>query len=98
MGARSGGGTAASGGLGRGDGWFSGDIKGEESLKNIKDKKLYNTTKEAISRFYKELGIPQRKVKLADLPVMWAFHTEWASSWVSVWATGLLVLVRNPFS
>ena len=64
MGARSGSG----GGLGSGDGWFKGDVTGVESLKNIKDKKLYNATKETISRFYKELGIPQRKVKLGDLP------------------------------
>lgn len=67
MGGRAGGG-AGFGGFGRGDGWYSGDITGVESLKNIQDKRLYNATKEAISRFYKELGIPQRNIKLANLP------------------------------
>ena len=66
MGGRAGGGGGS--GLGRGDGWFSGDIMFVESLKNIEDRRLYNATKETISRFYKELGIPQRNVKLADLP------------------------------
>lgn len=68
MGGRAGGGTAGSGGFGRGDGWFSGDVKGVESLKNIKDQRLYTETKKTISRFYKELGIPQRNVKLGTLP------------------------------
>lgn len=66
MGARAGGGAGS--GLGSGDGWFSGNISGVESLKNIKDRRLYNATKEAISRYYKEMGLEQRKVKLADLP------------------------------
>lgn len=68
MGARSGGGGAGSGGFGRGDGWFSGGVTGVESLKNIRDKGLYNATKQTISRFYKELGIPQKNVKLGNLP------------------------------
>lgn len=51
----------------------SGDATGEnievtnvESLKNIKDRQLYNEMKSAISRFYKEMGIPQKDVKLAN--------------------------------
>lgn len=63
MGARSGGGR----GLGPGDGNAKPvDVKNEESLKNIKDRQLYNEMKQAISRFYKEMGIPQKDVKLAD--------------------------------
>jgi hypothetical protein len=56
----------------RGDGTADrGSIKNVEDLKNIKDRKLYNEMKSAISRFYKELGIPQRKVKLADMKKSW---------------------------
>lgn len=42
------------------------EISNVESLKNMEDRALYNATKQAISRFYKEMGMPQRKVKLAD--------------------------------
>lgn len=68
MGGRSGGLTAGGrGGLQPGDATYKGKIRNEEDLKNIKDRVVYNEMKSAISRFYKELGIPQRKVKLADL-------------------------------
>ena len=66
MGGRSGG--SVRGGLQPGDSAFKGKPKNAEDLKNIKDRIVYNEMKSAISRFYKELGIPQRKVKLADLP------------------------------
>ena len=69
MGGRSGGLTASGrGGLQPGDETFKGDIKNVEDLKNIKDPQLYNEIKSAISRFAKEFGIPQRKVKLANMP------------------------------
>lgn len=64
MGARSG----SAGDLGSGAGNYQGSISGVESLKNIKDRGLYNATKQAISRYYKEMGLEQKKVKLADLP------------------------------
>ena len=68
MGGRSGG-LTGKGGLMPGDGNAQPiDIKNEEDLKNIKDPQVYKEMKAAISRFYKELGMPQRKVKLADLP------------------------------
>ena len=73
MGGRSGGG----GGMPKvpkqkGDGTGKkGDIKNVEDLKNIKDRQLYNEMKSAISRFYKELGLDQRKVKLADMTSGW---------------------------
>lgn len=63
-----GGRAGSGGGLGRGDGYFRGEIKNVETLKNIKDRQLYNATKQAISRYYSEMGLEQRKVKLADLP------------------------------
>lgn len=67
MGGRSG--IGARGGLQPGDfGKKKSDIKNVESLKNIKDPQVYKEMKAAISRFYKELGLPQRNVKLADLP------------------------------
>lgn len=43
------------------------DLRNIESLKNIKDRQLYNEMKSAISRFYKEMGLPQKEVKLADM-------------------------------
>ena len=43
------------------------NLRNIESLKNIKDKQLYNEMKAAISRFYKELGLKQKEVKLADM-------------------------------
>ena len=63
MGARSG---ASGTGLER-DSNYKGKIKNVEGLKNMNDRQLYNEMKSAISRFYKELGIPQRNVNLADL-------------------------------
>ena len=71
MGGRSGGLTAGGsrGGLQPGDATFKGEIKNVESLKNIKDPQVYKEMKAAISRFYKELGLPQRNVKLADMPM-----------------------------
>ena len=70
MGGRSGGLTAGGrGGLQPGDSNAKEmDIKNVEDLKNIKNRQVYNEMKSAISRFYKEMGMPQRKVKLADLP------------------------------
>ena len=67
MGGRSGG--SVRGGLQPGD--FKkkkSDIKNAEDLKNIKDRVVYNEMKSAISRFYKYFGIPERKIKLADMP------------------------------
>lgn len=76
MGGRSGSGPSMGKGAGKagsGDGFGNvGDIKNIESLKNIKDRQLYNEMKQAISRFYKELGLPQKEVKLADMPANWA--------------------------
>ena len=63
MGARSGGSET---GLER-DTNYKGKIENVESLKNIKDPKLYNEMKSAISRFYKELGLKEKNIKLADL-------------------------------
>ena len=61
------GGRAGSGPLRPGDGNAKKkDISNVESLKNMKDKQLYNEMKSAISRFYKEMGLPQKDVKLAD--------------------------------
>lgn len=71
MGGRSGGG----GGMPpkqRGDGTANpGSIKNIEDLKNIKDPQLYKEMKAAISRFYKELGLKQKNVKLADMKSGW---------------------------
>ena len=50
------------------------NIRNVESLKNIKDKQLYNEMKSAISRFYKEMGLPQRDVKLADMDGAYGVH------------------------
>ena len=70
MGGRSGGLTAGGrGGLQPGDYKAKPiDIKNVESLKNIKDPQVYKEMKAAISRFYKELGLPDRDINLADLP------------------------------
>lgn len=46
---------------------YKGTIKNVETLKNIKNAKLYNDMKEAISRYHSALGVRQREVKLADL-------------------------------
>ena len=68
MGGKSGGGGSGIKNRGRGDGTASkGDIANVEDLKNIKDAKLYNEMKSAISRFYKEMGLKQKNVKLADM-------------------------------
>lgn len=64
MGARSGG--SGSSGLDR-DSNYHGKIDNIEDLKNIKDPKLYNEMKKAISRFYKEMGLKEKSIKLADL-------------------------------
>lgn len=56
------------GGLQPGDGNFKGSISGVESLKNIRDIKVYRATAHAISRYHSVLGVRQREVKLADLP------------------------------
>ena len=71
MGGRAGGGG---GGLGRGDANYKGSISGVESLKNIKDPKLYNEMKAAISRFHSALGIAQKEVKLANLQGAYGVH------------------------
>lgn len=71
MGGRSGGGGAFSG---KGDSNYKGKISGVETLKNIKDKKLYNAMKSAISRYYAALGMPQKEVKLADLQGAYGVH------------------------
>lgn len=55
------------GGLQPGDSNYKGEIKGVESLKNIKDKKLYNDIGQAISRYHSVLGVRQKNIKLADL-------------------------------
>lgn len=74
MGARSGGSSSA-GGMGGGDFKVKiTEIKNVESLKAIKDPKLYKEMKAAISRFHAVLGIPQRKVKLADLKGAYGVH------------------------
>ena len=73
MGGRSGGLTAGDrGGMNPGDATFKGEIKNVESLKNIKDPQLYKEVKAAISRFAKEFGIPNKNVKLADMPMKYA--------------------------
>ena len=50
------------------------NLRNVESLKNIKDRQLYNEMKSAISRFYKEMGLPQRDVKLADMDGAYGVH------------------------
>ena len=70
MGARSGGGETS----GRSDSNYTGKITGVESLKNIKDRKLYNEIKAAISRFHATLGIPQKEIKLANLEGAYGVH------------------------
>ena len=70
MGGRSGGGAFS----GKGDHNYSGNISGVESLKNIKDKKLYGAMKEAISRYHSALGIPQKEVKLANIDGAYGVH------------------------
>ena len=50
------------------------NLRNIESLKNIKDRQLYNEMKSAISRFYKEMGLPQRDVKLADMDGAYGVH------------------------
>lgn len=64
MGRRSG---SGGGGYMPGDATYNGRISNVETLKNIKDPKLYKEMKEAISRFSAVLGIPQRNIKLATL-------------------------------
>ena len=71
MGGRAGGGP---GGIGPADSNFKGSISGVESLKNIKDQKLYNEMKAAISRYHSALGIPQKEVKLANIPGAYGVH------------------------
>ena len=73
MGARSGGGGDT--GLER-DSNYKGQIKNVEGLKNMKDRQLYNEMKSAISRFYKEMGIPSRNVNLADLTGVYGIGGE----------------------
>lgn len=58
---------STTGGLGRGDGNYKGEIKGKESLKNIQNPAVYKAVKEAISRVYSVLGAKERNVKLATL-------------------------------
>lgn len=68
MGARSGGSNSGGGSTGMDqDSSYKGSIKNVEDLKNIKDRKLYNEMKAAISRFYKEMGLEEKNVKLADM-------------------------------
>lgn len=50
-----------------GGGNYGGDVKNVESLKNIKDRQLYNDIGQAISRYHSVMGVRQRNVKLADL-------------------------------
>lgn len=70
-------GRGSSGGgafAGKGDSSYRGEIKNIESLKSIKDKKLYNELKAAISRYHSELGIPQKEIKLATLQDAYGVH------------------------
>ena len=50
------------------------NLRNIETLKNIKDRQLYNEMKSAISRFYKELGLKQKEVKLADMDGAMGVH------------------------
>lgn len=56
------------GGLQPSDGSFKGSVSKVESLKNIKDPKVYRATANAISRYHAVMGVRQREVKLAQLP------------------------------
>ena len=56
------------GGLQPSDGTYKGEIKGVETLKNIKQPDVYRDVKSAISRYEAVLGVRQKYVKLADLP------------------------------
>ena len=55
-------------------GSFHGSIKNVESLKNIKDKQLYNAMKSAISRYHTIMGVRQKNVKLADIGGAYGVH------------------------
>lgn len=50
-----------------GSGQFKGKISNVGSLVEMKDKAMYKSTKEAISRYHAVMGVRQRNVKLADL-------------------------------
>lgn len=63
------------GGLQPGDGSYKGKIDGVESLVRMKDPAVYRATKEAISRYHAVMGVRQRDVKLATLPMgMFGVH------------------------
>lgn len=53
--------------FGAGDTTYKGKVKNVESLVHIKDRMVYKDVKEAISRFYSAMGVPERNVKIADL-------------------------------
>lgn len=81
MGGRAGGGAFS----GRGDSNYKGKISGVESLKNIKDKALYNEMKAAISRYHSALGIPQKEVKLANLEGAYGVHVTVAGKSAAIY-------------
>lgn len=57
------------GGFKEGDSNFNGKITGVQSLKAIKNKKIYSEVGGAIGRFHSVLGVRQREIKLANLPI-----------------------------
>ena len=56
------------GGFGEGEASGNFKVSNVESLQNIKDKAVYNSVKESISRYETVLGVRQRDVVLGDLP------------------------------
>ena len=64
---KSSGGIGSHGGLNPGDGNYKGSVRNVESLKNIKQRQVYNEVGSAISRYHAVLGVRQREIKLADL-------------------------------
>lgn len=58
------------GGMIPGDFNFKGRIENIETLKNIKDPKLYRAVANAVSRYHSVLGVRQKNVKLADMDAL----------------------------
>ena len=58
------------GGMMPGDFNFKGKIENIETLKNIKDPKLYRAVANAVSRYHSVLGVRQKNVKLADMDAL----------------------------
>lgn len=56
------------GGFGEGESSGNFKVSNVESLQNIKDKAVYNSVKESISRYETVLGVRQRDVVIGDLP------------------------------